>query len=291
MKRIAVLSDIHSNKPALEAVINDFGNPDQIWFLGDLFGYGPYPLETYQKMRDLGERVISVKGNHDDLFINKNPSFNGYALSAIQKNKSALEDYPGYQNQILPLIDQFPAVVSPKPSIYFSHGAADLNRNDYQNTINQYPEDENIRRMINSYNYHLQDMVHYPWVKNLTGQLTPPELILVGHKHERFFKAYNYSNHKLDDTPIDFNSGSNFIEIPFSLDSNLCLIINPGSVGLPRDGENGYDPGNRWANYLILNISNNCEGNCEFHRIQYQVTDLLQELRSCGYPEEIIQLY
>lgn len=289
--RIAVLSDIHSNKPALEAVINDYGNPDEIWFLGDLFGYGPYPLETYQIMRNLGARVTSVKGNHDDLFINNNPLFNGYALSAIQKNKNALENYHGYQSKILPLIKQLPSVVSPKPSVYFSHGAADLDQNDYQNTIIQYPDDENLRRMIISYNNHLQDMGYYPWVKNLAGEFASPVLILVGHQHERFFKVYNYSNQKIEETPIDFNYGRNSIEISFSLDSSSCRIVNPGSVGLTRDGENGYDPGNKWANYLILNISKNYEVNCEFHRIQYQVKELLEQLSSCGYPQEIIQMY
>ncbi|MFN0071428.1 MAG: metallophosphoesterase family protein [Chloroflexota bacterium] len=64
MARIAVISDIHSNLAALEAVIRDAGTVDGWWCLGDIVGYGPEPNEVITAIQDLGAQCI--RGNHDD---------------------------------------------------------------------------------------------------------------------------------------------------------------------------------------------------------------------------------
>jgi len=61
--RIAVLSDIHSNLPALEAVLVALGPVDAVWHLGDVVGYGPQPDEVVARLRELG--AVGVRGNHD----------------------------------------------------------------------------------------------------------------------------------------------------------------------------------------------------------------------------------
>ena len=61
--RIAVLSDIHSNLPALEAVLASVGSVDAIWQLGDVVGYGPNPGAVVARLREAG--AIGVRGNHD----------------------------------------------------------------------------------------------------------------------------------------------------------------------------------------------------------------------------------
>ena len=61
--RIAVLSDIHANLPALDAVLADTGAVDAIWHLGDIVGYGPDPDAVVDRLRTIG--AIGVKGNHD----------------------------------------------------------------------------------------------------------------------------------------------------------------------------------------------------------------------------------
>ena len=61
--RIAVLSDVHANLPALEAVLADAGPVDAIWHLGDVVGYGPDPDGVVERLRDAG--ATGVKGNHD----------------------------------------------------------------------------------------------------------------------------------------------------------------------------------------------------------------------------------
>jgi diadenosine tetraphosphatase ApaH/serine/threonine PP2A family protein phosphatase len=62
--RIVVISDIHANLVALEAVLEDAGDVDAIWNLGDTIGYGPKPRECIDKMVDILANPVLV-GNHD----------------------------------------------------------------------------------------------------------------------------------------------------------------------------------------------------------------------------------
>jgi predicted phosphodiesterase len=63
--RVAVISDIHSNLHALEAVLSDVERegPDELWCLGDLVGYGPRPNECVDLAR--GRAQLTLCGNHD----------------------------------------------------------------------------------------------------------------------------------------------------------------------------------------------------------------------------------
>jgi putative phosphoesterase len=62
--RIAVISDIHSNYDALQAVMSAIGNHDALVCLGDLVGYGAQPNEVVSEIRSLRPKAI-VMGNHD----------------------------------------------------------------------------------------------------------------------------------------------------------------------------------------------------------------------------------
>jgi len=61
--RIAVLSDIHSNLPALDAVLAAAGDVDAVWHLGDVVGYGPEPDAVVERLQSIG--ALGVRGNHD----------------------------------------------------------------------------------------------------------------------------------------------------------------------------------------------------------------------------------
>ncbi len=61
--RIAVLSDIHSNLVALEAVLAALGSVDAVWVLGDIVGYGPEPDAVVERLVGVG--AVAVAGNHD----------------------------------------------------------------------------------------------------------------------------------------------------------------------------------------------------------------------------------
>ena len=61
--RVAVLSDIHANLVALDAVLASIGSVDAIWHLGDVVGYGPEPDAVVARLSEIG--AIGVRGNHD----------------------------------------------------------------------------------------------------------------------------------------------------------------------------------------------------------------------------------
>jgi diadenosine tetraphosphatase ApaH/serine/threonine PP2A family protein phosphatase len=80
---LAVLSDIHANLAALDAVRDDLPPVDGVWVLGDIVGYGPQPNEVIAALQEMGAR--SVLGNHDGAAIGTVDTgwFNPDAAAAI----------------------------------------------------------------------------------------------------------------------------------------------------------------------------------------------------------------
>jgi len=64
MTKILVISDVHANLTALEAVLADAGKFNETWCLGDIAGYGPDPNECIERIRDL-PKLTCMMGNHD----------------------------------------------------------------------------------------------------------------------------------------------------------------------------------------------------------------------------------
>jgi diadenosine tetraphosphatase ApaH/serine/threonine PP2A family protein phosphatase len=89
--RIAVLSDIHANLAALEAVCSDLPEVDQVWVLGDIVGYGPQPNAVITTLQAMGAR--SVLGNHDGAAIGTVDAayFNPDARTAIEWTAGVLD--------------------------------------------------------------------------------------------------------------------------------------------------------------------------------------------------------
>ena len=90
--RIAVLSDIHANLAALEAVRADLPDVDEVWVLGDIVGNGPQPNEVIATLQAMGAR--SVLGNHDGAAIGDLDvaHFNPDARAAIEWTAGAIDD-------------------------------------------------------------------------------------------------------------------------------------------------------------------------------------------------------
>jgi predicted phosphodiesterase len=88
--RIAVLSDIHSNLPALDAVLTAAGHVDAVWHLGDIVGYGPDPDGVVDRLRSIG--AIGVRGNHDAAAVGGSEIdwFNPDARRAMEWTRTAL---------------------------------------------------------------------------------------------------------------------------------------------------------------------------------------------------------
>ena len=90
--RIGVVSDIHSNLVAFEAVLTAIGEVDQLWCLGDIVGYGPRPNECVARL--VASKHLSVAGNHDYAAIGKIgvDDFNPFAALAAQWTAKTLAD-------------------------------------------------------------------------------------------------------------------------------------------------------------------------------------------------------
>lgn len=90
--RLAVLSDIHANLAALDAVRQNLPAVDEVWVLGDIVGYGPQPNEVIVALQEMGAR--SVLGNHDAAAIGTIDTgwFNPDAARAVVWTAEVIDD-------------------------------------------------------------------------------------------------------------------------------------------------------------------------------------------------------
>lgn len=90
--RVAVLSDIHANLAALDAVLVAVGSVDAVWQLGDVVGYGPDPDGVVERLAAIG--AVGVAGNHD-LAALGGPEidwFNPDAKAAMEWTRGRIDD-------------------------------------------------------------------------------------------------------------------------------------------------------------------------------------------------------
>jgi len=90
--RIAVISDVHSNLVALDAVLAKIGAVDAVWHLGDVVGYGPEPDAVVERLAALG--AVGVRGNHDAAACGGTEIewFNPEARAAMEWTRSAIAE-------------------------------------------------------------------------------------------------------------------------------------------------------------------------------------------------------
>ncbi len=232
--RIAVLSDVHANLHALEAVLLevDAGAFDAIWFLGDLVGYGPHPNECTALLQE--RAAICLAGNHDLVVLGKIPidAFAGEAAAAARWTQTVLDDDA---RAFLGTLQ--PRVTTPGAELF--HGS---------------PRDP-------VWEYVLGDAA-----AEAAFALTQAPLVLVGHSHV----ALEISNG--DDLRGDPAAAGTQLEL-----GRLRRLLNPGSVGQPRDG----DPRAAW-----LEIDN-AAARATFRRTVYPVEQTQAEMRARGLPEAL----
>jgi putative phosphoesterase len=94
--RIALISDIHANLPALDVVMNDpeFNECERVLFAGDLVGYYYWPLECYQSLEGLN--CDAIRGNHEDMLLEAidNPAGTPVVSKYGSGLKVAIEELP-----------------------------------------------------------------------------------------------------------------------------------------------------------------------------------------------------
>mgnify|MGYP005833256163 CR=1 FL=1 len=202
MKR-ALISDIHSNLEALEAVLADIAQQgiSEVYCLGDLVGYGPNPREVIDRAMKCR---VCLLGNHDQGAMFDPEGFNSGAERAIFWTRKELENGAGSaadRDRRWEFLGALPRNHQ-EGELLFVHGSA-------RNPLNEYvfPEDIYNRRKLDKIfalvpHYVFQGHTHVPGVFTQDGRFLSPEEI----DH-----AYDLGEPK--------------------------VMINVGSVGQPRDGD------------------------------------------------------
>ncbi|MFC3477864.1 metallophosphoesterase family protein [Halobacterium litoreum] len=89
--KVGVVSDVHSNLVALEAVLDEMPDVDRLVCAGDVVGYNPWPAECVDGLRERG--VPAVMGNHDRMVAtDRNFRGNGMAQAGVEHAKAELND-------------------------------------------------------------------------------------------------------------------------------------------------------------------------------------------------------
>jgi predicted phosphodiesterase len=204
----ALISDIHSNLEAFQAVLEDIKqqNVEEIYCLGDVVGYGPNPCECIDLVMQC---KLVLLGNHDQGAMFDPDGFNGPAERAIFWTRAKLEE-PSENRKQRDLRWEFLAErprMFKENNVLFVHGSA-------RNPLNEYVFPEDI------YNQRKMDRI-YAMVERYCFQ---------GHTHVPgiFIESPNedtYQFHAPDE-----------IDYVYQLDGRKTLC-NVGSVGQPRDGD------------------------------------------------------
>jgi len=120
LQRIAVLSDVHANLEALEAVLRDAGELD-LYCLGDLVDYGADPNEVVMILKERGART--VMGNHDQAAVTGDTSlFNARAAMSSQWTRKELTT--GNMDFLRNLPQELRVPFEGHPA-FFAHGSPD----------------------------------------------------------------------------------------------------------------------------------------------------------------------
>jgi len=230
--RVAVLSDIHSNLVALDAVLAAVGTVDAIWHLGDVVGYGPEPDGVVDRLGAIG--ALGVAGNHDLAAAGGKEIdwFNPDARSAMEWTRRRISAQTRDWLAALP-------TTRTESDVSLVHGSP-------RDPVWEYVTSTPIARA------------------NLAVLTT--RLGLHGHTH----------------LPMAWTETANGIEAlapsdgtTIELDDRRALL-NPGSVGQPRDG----DP---TASWLVLD-TNHGSSRATWHRAAYDVDAVRAAMADAGLP-------
>ena len=197
--RLAIVSDIHANLPALEAVLRDVDShsPEQIWCLGDVVGYGADPNECSALVAEHCD--VTLAGNHDLGVLDEIDisSFSPAAAEAAEWTRERLsEDARAF------LASLEPADESSDPAIYHAS-----------------PRD------------HVWEYVLWPEQAGECIAAQATRVSLIGHSHVALCFR------EADDGEPDSTQGAQVAAGTTLEVGDGRWLLNPGSVGQPRDGD------------------------------------------------------
>jgi diadenosine tetraphosphatase ApaH/serine/threonine PP2A family protein phosphatase len=239
-----VISDIHANLEALEACLDAAPEYDQVYNLGDIVGYGANPNEVTTRSRELGS--IFVRGNHDKACsgISNLDDFNPIAaLAALWTREQLTPDH-------LDFLRELPhGPLEPIENVHLVHGS---------------PRDEDEYILMASDAYMILAQSEVP-------------LTFFGHTHvQRCFLLESDTGTGKSLVPA-YKSLKSKQAIKLELRPNTKYMINPGSIGQPRDN----DPR---AAFLLYDTEENA---ITFYRVPYDIERAQQKIISAGLPERL----
>lgn len=235
--RALIITDIHGNLPALQAVLEDAGNVDAVWCLGDVVGYGPSPNECVQLVR-LQPNLVCLLGNHDAASVGMLDvdTFNPEARLSVNWTQGVLSA----ENQVYLRQRPLTQVVE---NVTLVHGSP-------RHPIYEYLLDTRAAT---------ENFEHFG-----------TDFCFVGHTH----------------LPVMFTIKGGDYMARFTVPSEgeaaelkPRAIINPGSVGQPRD----RDPR---AAYAIFDTETNT---WHPHRVAYDIAATQQAMREHRLPQRHIE--
>ena len=233
--RVLVISDIHANYTALEAVLKDAGTVDETWCLGDLVGYGPDPNAVVEEIRDI-PNLTCLLGNHDVAVVGRIPfeAFNGDARRTLEYHEKVLSA------DNMSFLRSLPQNLKVREDASLVHGS---------------PRDSVWEYILNSLSARLNfDHFTTPWC-------------MVGHSHLQCMFRHNAENDRVTLEPI---RPGEVVKL------KPRLIMNPGSVGQPRD----RDPRSAYAIY-------DTEAKTwEPRRVKYNIEEVQKRIREAKLPEK-----
>ncbi len=236
--RIAIVSDIHANFTALETVLAAIGTFDQLWNLGDTIGYGPRPNECMAAIRPLSDVLIA--GNHDLACIGKLDldDFNTDARIANLWNGKQL------QPEHHAFLASLPPLCEVNERFLVAHGSPREPVWEYLLSTGQAREN---------------------------FSLFPQQVCFIGHSHVPL--VFRLRPNGMCDGPTSPESGT-----VMTIQSGMRYIVNPGSVGQPRN----QDPR---AAFAVLDTE---AGTVRFERVEYDVAATQRQMREVHLPEPLV---
>ncbi len=267
-ERVAVLSDIHSNHLAAEAVIKHARQRDvsRFWCLGDIVGRGPCPIETamlmqhWYKKSDASDRRGWLAGNHDYLVLEKvrtifvKPSDGGLAdlggssvLAATMDRHNRMR--LARREALWAWLDTLPSHAEPQPGVFIAHGAFVFDADSGG---------------ANENHAHWRYVHGLPQVgeqvQGLRGTYgaSYPRVVMNGHTHIARLAVVPPGDQPPRDLPVEHG-----VRVSFHQLGQETVYVNPGSVGFPRGDDT-------CPTYAILTLfDDESRLDVEFHTVSY----------------------
>lgn len=241
--RLGILSDIHGNRHALEAVLIelDAQGIDRLICLGDVVGYGPEPEACLDLL--IERRAIVILGNHEEAVLEPRIAngFRDAAREAIAWTRRRLRrDRP----DLMKYLGSLPGMAYLGAALMCVHDS---------------PTPSGPRYLVTG-----QDAVDA-----FTGVDVP--VCLVGHTHlPTAFRCFGSGSGEQQEIHVEPRSSLTRIQV----DATQRWILNPGSVGQPRDG----DPR---ASYATIDLT---DGMVEWARVAYDISAAQRHAIDAGLP-------